>query len=765
MEISFFLPSRTKDGKAIPGTQPKGQMSISAYLDDVKNGRWEKEVYEYRAGKREKTSLPGVTPSGVFTYRSSGNLVSHSGILVLDFDKQDNEYFPADAIAADPYVYAFHRSAGGGGYAVYIKIDAQRHGEMYLALEKYFADTYQVIADPSGKDVGRFRFVSYDDELWRNEQSKIWKKALPKKQAAPVQTNVVHTSNDVEHTIQQLRLRGANIAESYHDWVRIGMGFAASYRENGRDYFHQVSSLSAKYDRDKCDKKFNQCLKSTQGKVTISTFFYLAKQAGIEIKTERTRHIERVATMRALNVGQNGGYRDKDEAKAATMRILTDVDKLQGEDLEAVVDQVMALPKEELIQEAQDGVAELKEFLRGYDMKFNEITGIVEVDGQNISDRVVNSIYVRALESLGGKKGKGGSKDLLIALIESDFVPAYNPIREFFMQHAHIRPTGLIDRLIGCMRIRDIKYSWDEGRYWTGQNYAGLYLRKWLLSCVASWHGTYSVMMVVLTGAQAAGKTNFFRKLLPQELSRFYADNKLDRGDKDDWLLMVTKALICDDEFSGKSKQDYKMLKELISKQTFNIRRPYGRFSEDLERIAVLCGCSNEDEVINDPTGNRRIIPIPLIEIDWEEYNAIDKTALWMELYHEWKRIGNDWMLTKDEVKVLNMLGTSATQVSTEEEAIWMFFGHTNEGGHVEWLTNTEIRNYIEVNSRLHINSTKLGLFLAKHEFPKRFAKENKSSKQVYGVIKKRFGNQGGGYSEPNYKDQDQEDKYKPLGF
>ncbi len=761
MEISFFLPSRTKDGKAIPGTQPKGQMSISAYLDDVKNGRWEKEVYEYRAGKREKTSLPGVTPSGVFTYRSSGNLVSHSGILVLDFDKQDNDYFPADAVAADPYVYAFHRSAGGEGYAVYIKIDAAKHAEMYLALEKYFADTYQVIADPSGKDIGRFRFVSFDDELWRNEQSKVWKKALPKKQAAPVQSNIVHTTNDVEHTLQQLRLRGANIAESYHDWVRIGMGLAASYRESGRDYFHQVSSLSAKYDRAKCDKKYEQCLKSNQGKVTISTFFYLAKQAGIEIKTERTKHIERVATMRALNVGQNGGYRDKDEAKAATMRILTEVDKLQGEDLEEVVDQVLALPKEELVQEAQDGVAELKEFLRGYDMKFNEITGIVEVDGANISDRVVNSIYVRALESLGGKKGKGVSKDLLIALIESDFVPAYNPIRDFFQQHSHMRPEGLIDRLIGCMRIRDIKYSWDEGRYWTGQSYAGLYLRKWLLSCVASWHGTYSVMMVVLTGAQAAGKTNFFRRLLPPELSRFYADNKLDRGDKDDWLLMVTKALICDDEFSGKSKQDYKMLKELISKQTFNIRRPYGRFSEDLERIAVLCGCSNEEEIINDPTGNRRIIPIPLIDIDWEEYNAIDKTALWMELYHEWKRIGNDWMLTKEEVKMLNLLGTGATQVATEEEAIWMFFGHPNEGGHVEWLTNTEIRNYIEVNSRLHINSTKLGLFLAKHEFPKRFAKENKSSKQVYGVVKKRFGAPQSSYGSQ----QEEPDQYKPLGF
>jgi Predicted P-loop ATPase and inactivated derivatives len=143
---------------------------------------------------------------------------------------------------------------------------------------------------------------------------------------------------------------------------------------------------------------------------------------------------------------------------------------------------------------------------------------------------------------------------------------------------------------------------------------------------------------------------------------------------------MATKAIICDDEFSGKSKQDYKMLKEIISKQNITLRRPFGRFAEDFQRIAVLCGCSNEPEIINDPTGNRRIIPIPLIEIDWEKYNAVDKTALWMELYHEWRQIGDGWMLTKEEVKLLNDLTTKAHQVATEEEAIWMFFSASQRG-------------------------------------------------------------------------------------
>lgn len=747
-QISFYLPAKNKEGKAVPGVTPKEAIGFETYLEGIRDGRWEKEVLGYRAGRIEKSKLPGVTPSGTFTYRAAGSLQAHSGIIALDFDEKDNLYFPADEIATDPFVYAFHRSAGGKGYAVYIRIDPAKHAESYLSLEKHFADNYRVMADPSGKDVGRFRFVSLDDELYHNPHARVWKKYLPKK-TAQIPAQYVHTGSDVEHVMNQLRLKGANICDSYHDWLRVGMGFASTYGEGGRAYFHQVSSLSHKYDPGDCDKKFDNMLKSASGKTSVATFFYLAKQAGCQIKTERTAHIERVATMRRLQVGKNGGYQTADDAKTAAVRILTEVDGMTGDDIEEIVEQVMALPEGELKREVQDGVADLKEFLRGYDLKYNEITGAIEVDGQHLSDRIGNSIYVKALETLAGSKTKV-SKELLFAVLESDFVPSYHPIRQHFINHSHIYPTGLIEALIDCMRIRDLPYIMEEGRVWSGKAFAQLYLRKWLISCVASWHGTYSVMMVVLTGAQAAGKTNFFRKLLPEALRRFYADNKLDKGNADDLILMASKAIICDDEFSGKSKQDYKLLKEMISKQTITARRPYARFSEDLERIAVLCGCSNEEEVINDPTGNRRIIPIPLIDIDWEKYNAIDKTALWMEIYHEWRKSGDSWMLTKDEVRTLNILTTNAAQVAAEEESIWMFFDHPDNGGRVEYLTNTEIKNIIETGTRLHVSSTKLGLFLQKNGFAKKTIRNGKNIKHVYGVVKKQsIGYRGSQDDEP----------------
>lgn len=267
-------------------------------------------------------------------------------------------------------------------------------------------------------------------------------------------------------------------------------------------------------------------------------------------------------------------------------------------------------------------------------------------------------------------------------------------------------------------------------------NYLQVFMQKWLLSIVASMHGTYSIMILVLTGAQNIGKTNFFRHLLPDELLAYYAESKLDsKNQDDDHALMCKKLLIMDDEFGGKRMQEAKRMKDLTAKDKFSIRKPYGRFHEDLKRLAVLCGTSNEDEIINDPTGNRRVIPVNVISIDWDRYYLIDKKALWMELYWKWKEVGEGWMLTKEEIKYLNEITRGNETTNIESEAIEMFFIHPSNGGYTQWLTNTEILNFIETRSRLKISPVKLGVNLKKLGFDKIPKKLNGVTKMCYEVI------------------------------
>lgn len=738
--ISYFLPYTNRDGKALPGVKPSEDLAYDSYFTYIREGKWEEEVLNVRAGRREKITVPGVTPSGTFSYRAVGSLIQHSGVIAMDFDAKDNENFPADEIALDVYTYAMHRSISGAGWVVYVKIDPEKHTEAFLALEKYFANQYNVVADPSGKDVCRFRFVSYDPDLYQNHSAKVWKKYLPKRTVMPNNKVYVHTENDVEHCINQLLQRGINITEEYHDWVKVGMAFAGSYGEQGREYFRRVSSLSSKYDREKCDRKYNNLVKTTGGRVTVASFFWLCQQAGLNIKTARTEHIERVAKMQRKVVGKNGGHMDTEGAAGAAKKMLNEIDNIAGDDVESIIEQVMQLPEEAMIEEkSSDLIADLKEYLRTYDMKYNEVTRLIEVDGEPITDRSLNSIYVRAMEILGqpSQKGRAVSKDLLFSIVDSDFTTAYHPFRDFFSKHSNIKPRGEIEKLLSSLNVKNMYY--DEGKAVPGQDYITRYGRKWLLSCVASWHGTYSVMMLVLTGDQMTGKTNFFRWLLPEEIRGYYAESTLDDG-KDAELLMCQKALICNDEYDGKNTVEYKRFKALLSRQTFSLRKPYGKIHEDYNRYAVLCGTSNEEEVINDPTGNRRIIPVPIEAIDWDTYHSVDKTALWMELYHEWKRIGDDWMLTKEDVRLLNMVTIANNQITKEEEAVYMFFDLPENGGYAEFLTNTEILNYIETNTKLKLSQTKLGLILKKCGFLKQPKKFGGQKRLVYEVVKKRKG-------------------------
>jgi predicted P-loop ATPase len=212
----------------------------------------------------------------------------------------------------------------------------------------------------------------------------------------------------------------------------------------------------------------------------------------------------------------------------------------------------------------------------------------------------------------------------------------------------------------------------------------------------------------------------------------FYAESKLDEG-KDSEILMTKKLIILDDEFGGKSKQDAKRLKELSSKQWFNLRRPFGRTSEDLRRLAVLCGTSNDEEVINDPTGNRRIIPVNVFDIDHEKMEEINKTDLFIELYHEWVNDKEGFMLSKEDIEILNNCTSLNEQPSQEEEMILKYFVPSQSlGGNTITLTNTEIKAYIEEKSpTIRLNPYKLGLTLKKLGFEKQSKRVNGSQPKI----------------------------------
>ena len=91
------------------------------------------------------------------------------------------------------------------------------------------------------------------------------------------------TSARVELLIAQLQATHTDITSGYTDWLKVGFAIASEFGEAGRRYFHDISALYTGYDATECDKKYDECLKSDNGRTNISTLFYLAEQQGVKL--------------------------------------------------------------------------------------------------------------------------------------------------------------------------------------------------------------------------------------------------------------------------------------------------------------------------------------------------------------------------------------------------------------------------------------------------------------------------------------------------
>lgn len=163
-------------------TDTKGVViNYKKILKGIQEGKWMDQVQntfalantsseDYSIAKR---LLPSTTFSGVFSSRSIDGLEEYSGMMVIDIDKLTQEQVAEyrEALQQDQYVHAFFVSPSGNGLKILMKVDsaAEHHLAAFLCIEQYFKDAYGVSIDKSGKDVSRLCYISYDPDLYLNE--------------------------------------------------------------------------------------------------------------------------------------------------------------------------------------------------------------------------------------------------------------------------------------------------------------------------------------------------------------------------------------------------------------------------------------------------------------------------------------------------------------------------------------------------------------------------------------------------------------------
>lgn len=658
------------------------KISITEFLNLVKYGKWKTQIERIRVeqdkGKRSdlKKGLPSVTLSGVFGERNQDLLIEHSGFICIDID-----YFNDKTdLLNDPYTYALMKSSSGAGLAVLVKINKDKHKESFRWIQNYYYVSFGIKVDSAPQNVASLRFVSYDPELYLNEKSKIAKTLAEKVRKAPSLPIVVPGDVVGEMIGECVNLRH-DLAPDYDSYMKLGFAIADGFGESGRNWFHSLCSVSEKYDSRHADKQYDISLKGNKQGISVGTLYWMLKNVGIHPPVINQKAVQ-IATM-----GKRSGR--SPEAVKVQLQEMNGIDPDKAGEL---VDEVFKRNDINISREVstpEQVIQSISEWMQqNHPMRINSITRIIEENGNEVRRERINSVYLRARMFFNSKEI---TKDICESYIFSDFIPTYNPITEYIERNLHRRSVGNIDLL--CKSIRS-----DTGMKNT-------FIRKWVISLIAAYDGHPVRSVLALVGGQNSGKTEWFRRLLPKNLKKYYAESKLDAG-KDDDILMCQKLIVMDDEMGGKSKQDEKRFKELTSKSIFSLRAPYARSNEDFKRLAVLCGTSNDPEIINDPTGNTRILPIEVLSIDHELYNSIDKDELFMEAYRAYEA-GECWQLSKAELAELNIVGQNFESTASERELILKFFAPATPGKYSEWLTTTEIKDVIETNTKQKIMGTK----------------------------------------------------------
>ena len=711
MNISYFRGTRDPQCKSI--------ITIDDFIEGIRSGRWRAEVEAIQScqdpnerKKLKKETASAVTVSGTFIHRKEDNLQKHSGFICIDFDYFDFSKY--NDIIQDQYTYACFRSVSGLGLAVIVKINPAKHKESFDYLQGYYFNTYGIVIDPLPRNVASLRFVSYDTQIFVNKKSKTSLLMNETKRKVSNSIPVVYGDSEVGRMVQEAVTIGANIAPDYKTYRDLAFAIANGFGEGGRQWFHALCRSDAKYNSQQADNQFDHALKGKKSGITVGTFYWMLKQAGVKLPSTD------VSAQNAVMVAKK-----ENRSKDATVKQLMVINGIEKEKAELIVEQVFERDDIDLRTMSKDPeklVESLVFYIHSsWDIKKNVITGKYEDSrGVEITEEKFNSIFLRCRSAFGSNSV---TWELVNTIIRSEETPEYNPIKDYIENNYYRNTRGNIDALCDSIVTDTPHYR--------------LLMRKWLLCIAGAIDGKPVRSVMALVGGQNTGKTEFFRRLLPKLLKKYYAESKLDAG-KDDDLLMCQKLIVMDDEMGGKSKQDEKRFKELTSKQVFSIRAPYARANQDFKRLAVLCGTSNDRDVINDPTGNTRIFPINIIKINHSKYNAIDKDELFMEIIKAYES-GENYELTPEELEELSLISEKHISETIEQGAIDMFFRSPKEMQEMKTvlMSPTDIKCYIELKSTIKINNQKrFAQYLTKTFGESKSVRLNGKVMRVYEVVK-----------------------------
>ena len=282
--------------------------------------------------------------------------------------------------------------------------------------------------------------------------------------------------------------------------------------------------------------------------------------------------------------------------------------------------------------------------------------------------------------------------------LESDRIRNYSPIESYLYD--------CLGKWDGKDRIRALARTVPTNNpHWEDWFYT------WFLGMVDQWRGMYrrqygNSTMPLLISKQGYNKSTFCRRLIPTELSWGFSDNMI-LSEKRQVLQAMSQFLLINlDEFNQISPQVQQgFLKNLLQLPTVKIKPPYGSHVQEFPRLASFIATSNMNDILTDPSGNRRFIGIELtgpidvsVRPNHQQLFAQALVALGN---------GEKCYFDAEQVKLIMQSNCQFEVVQPIDQYFRLYFEPADDEKEGEYMTAAEIFDFLkkQIGSSLKVNS------------------------------------------------------------
>ncbi|NHM01685.1 BT4734/BF3469 family protein [Flavobacterium difficile] len=311
------------------------ETNLTKEINDIRNGTYKPEIINCRTALIEqknkelytkyKSQLKAVTFCGMFKDgRKLSNLVHYNGLIVIDIDnlQSDKIIEIKKYLITDEYIMALWDSPSSLGFKGLVKIDSNvdNHKLYFSSLSIYFLQKYDIELDKSGSDITRLCYVSWDENIFTNYDSKVFSDiievenkslktsdknpntqtekqpseklniSLSKSAYATEGMNKPNDKKQIKKIITYLNNKDISITDTFDNWIKVAVIIANSFSYDvGENYFLSLCKIDKnKHDEQKSINLLKYCYNNRKinnyTRLNFATLMFIATEKGFQKK-------------------------------------------------------------------------------------------------------------------------------------------------------------------------------------------------------------------------------------------------------------------------------------------------------------------------------------------------------------------------------------------------------------------------------------------------------------------------------------------------